>query len=409
MLQACNSFRKSEISFIGPSDPLNDEPAVNPLPDHPTLIPNHMNKFAFILSALIPFSAISASADQKTQEQEALSTMKKVADWQLANPSKHRPTDWTQGAFYTGVMALYDVSKDQKYLDAMVQMGENNQWKPGPRAYHADDFAVCQAYCEMFMILKDPKMIEPTKQAFDFQIANPKIQGLEFGMPDKKTWTDRWSWCDALFMAPPALVRLYAITGDMKYLTFMDKEYWDTVAYLYDKDEGFFFRDSSFFNKKTPSGSKTFWGRGNGWVYAGLVRVLEYLPKDHPTRPKYVQLYKEMTAAVVRAQQPDSLWHPSLLDAAQVDIGETSGSAFFCYGLAWGVNNGLLEKAKYWPIVERSWKALMGKVKPDGMLGAVQKIGAAPDATTEDSTEVYGPGAFLLAGSEVVKHLEAAK
>lgn len=368
-----------------------------------------MHPLALLLAAIVPFTPVSASVDHKAQSQEVLATMKRVADWQLANPSKHKPTNWTQGAFYTGVMALYHVSKDQKYLDAMVRMGEGNQWKPGPRAYHADDFAVCQAYCEMYMLLKEPKMIAPTKAGFDFQIANPKIQGLEFGKPDKKTWTDRWAWCDALFMAPPALVRLYAVMGDKKYLAFMDKEYWDTVAYLYDKQEGFFFRDSSYFDTKTPSGAKTFWGRGNGWVYGGLVRVLQYLPKDHPTRPKYIQLYNEMTAAVVRTQQPDALWRPSLLDAEHINIGETSGSGFFCYGLAWGVNNGLLEEAKYWPIVECSWKALVGKVKPDGMLGAVQKIGAAPDATTEDSTEVYGPGAFLLAGSEVVKHLNAVK
>ena len=344
-----------------------------------------------------------------------LALTKKAADWQLAHPSKHAATDWTQAAFYTGVMALYYASGDKKYMDAMVSMGEANQWKAGKRPYHADDYAVCQTYCELYLLAKKPKMIEPTRAQFDFVLAHPKDQTLEY---HKTGGEDRWSWCDSLFMAPPAWARLYAVTGDTKYLNFMDKEYWNTTSYLYDPTECLFFRDNSFFSKKAANGKKVFWSRGNGWVYAGITRVLDYLPAGNvwqgsgspgtPGRAKYEKLFTDMTGAIVKCQQEDGLWHPSLLDPAEVPVSETSGSAFFCYGLAWGVNHRLLDESRYWPLVLRSWNGLTSKVLPDGMVGSVQKIGSAPDKLDADSTEVYGTGAFLLAGSEIYKHLKVA-
>jgi rhamnogalacturonyl hydrolase YesR len=333
-----------------------------------------------------------------------MASMKQVADWQLAHPSSHSPTDWTQGAYYTGMMALYGVSHDKTYLDAMVKMGEANQWKPGKRQYHADDHAVCQTYCELYLLQKDAAAIAPTKALFDSILSNPKNGSLEFNKPG---WSERWSWCDSLFMAPAAWARLSAVTGDKRYVEFMDREWWNTTAYLYDPAEGLFYRDSSYFARKTPDGHKLFWLRGNGWVYAGIARVVDFLPPDFESRPKYLKLFQELTASVVKTQQEDGLWHPSLLDATQVPTGEASGSGFFCYGLAWGVNRGVLDKAKYWPRVVRSWTALVSKVHPDGMLGNVQPIGAAPDALDANSTEVYGTGAFLLAGSEIYKLLTA--
>ena len=224
-------------------------------------------------------------------------------------------------------------------------------------------------------------------------------------MTNVKEWTNQWAWCDSLFMAPPAWIRLYKATGDKRYLSYMDENWWKTTNYLYDPAEALFFRDSSFFDKKTPNGSKVFWGRGNGWVYAGICRILDIMPADYPSRSKYLDLFKAMTPPIVKAQQPDGMWRPSLLDPDQVPIGESSCTAFFCYGIAWGINHGILDQKTYEPVMFRSWNALLGKIQPDGMLGAVQPIGAAPDKVTDLSTEVYGTGAFLLAGSEIYKFL----
>ena len=330
-----------------------------------------------------------------------LTAMERVADWQLANPSKHKTTDWTQGAGYAGFMALAGISKDVKYRDAMLAMGRGNGWKPGPLPYHADDHCVGQAYVELYLLQREPGMIAPLRERFDFILANqPASTNLEF---HQKGSQQRWSWCDALFMAPPAWVQLSAATGEAKYLDYAVQEWWRTTDYLYDKDEHLFFRDSTYFNRREVNGKKVFWGRSNGWVMGGLVRVLQYLPKDHPDRPRLEQLFKEMAAKILTCQQPDGLWRASLLDPDRFPLKETSGSGFYTYALAWGVNHGLLDRAQFEPAVRKAWATLIGCVAADGKLMHVQPIGEAPNKFKDDSTEIYGVGAFLLAGSEIYR------
>ncbi|MEY4386948.1 MAG: Unsaturated rhamnogalacturonyl hydrolase YteR, partial [Verrucomicrobiota bacterium] len=240
---------------------------------------------------------------------------------------------------------------------------------------------------------------------------HPVTETLAFGNKPQTAGvsiTDRWTWCDSLYMSPPTLARLYAATGDKKYLEFLNREFRSTYDMLWDKDEHLFFRDTSFFKKKTPSGKKTFWSRGNGWVFGGLCLLLEQLPKDDATRGFYENLFRQMADSIVAAQQTDGLWRPSLLDPEEIPVGETSGSGFFVFGLAWGVNHGLLEREKYWPVIQRGWAGLLTRVKPDGYVGYVQPIGASPDKLSPDSRQDYGTGAFLLAGCEVLRAVGGA-
>lgn len=365
---------------------------------------------AFVLMLSSHFPANAAPAVDTPEGVVAI--CRKVGDWQLANPNttpEHGPTEWTQGTLYTGIMALYQMTGDPKYLDAMLEMGRGNEWKLGPRTYFADDHTVGQTYCELYEITNDPAMITPMREQFDSIMANPNTRNLEWpaeGAPkevwEEAPWSHRWSWCDALFMAPPAWARLAKITGDPRYLEFMEREWWATTDHLYDKDAHLFYRDSRFFTQKTPNGKKMFWARGNGWVIAGLARVLDELPMSYPSRPRYEELFRNMAGALAESQQPDGLWHPSLADPEHFAFGETSGSAFFCFALAWGVNHGILDAADYRPRVVKAWSALCAKVKPDGMLGGVQRIGGAPDKVTDNDTEVYGVGAFLLAGKQML-------
>jgi rhamnogalacturonyl hydrolase YesR len=332
-----------------------------------------------------------------------LNVMQRVADWQLANPSTHKTTDWTQGAGDAGFMALAGISGDAKYRDAMLAMGETNHWQLGARKYHADDYCVGQTYCELYFLYREPKMIAPLRARFDDILAHPSdAPSLDFTLPQHKS-QELWSWCDALFMGPPTWVRLYAATGDQKYLNFAVTEWWRTTDYLYDKDEHLYFRDSTYFKKSEANGKKVFWGRGNGWVMGGLVRVLQYLPTNHPDRPRFEQLFKDMSAKILTCQQPDGLWRASLLDPDSYPLKETSGSGFYTYALAWGVNQGLLDRAQFEPAVRKAWAALVSCVDADGKLTHVQPIGADPKKFSEESTEVYGVGAFLLAGSEVYR------
>jgi unsaturated rhamnogalacturonyl hydrolase len=334
-----------------------------------------------------------------------LDVMQRVADWDLAHPATNRTTGWVQAAGDVGVMALAGISGNPKYRDAMLAKGEANGWALPAyqgRQYHADDQCIGQVWAELYFLYREPKMIAPMRERFDFILAHPPATtSLDFSQ--RGHGQDLWSWCDSLFMAPPAWVRLYAATGDERYLDFAVANFWRTADFLYDKDEHLFFRDSTFFKKTEDNGQKVFWGRGNGWVMAGLVRILQYLPMNHPDRPRFEQLFRDMAAKILTCQQPDGLWRASLLDPDSYPLKETSGSGFFTYALAWGVNQGLLDRAKFEPAVQKAWTALAGCVEPDGKLTHVQPVGSDPKKFADDSTEAYGAGAFLLAGSEVYR------
>jgi rhamnogalacturonyl hydrolase YesR len=368
----------------------------------PSLMPGRLFCVLWIF-CLAVFSAHGQTDSSVISPQTVLTVMQHVADWQLAHPSGHKPTDWTQGAGDAGMMALAGISGDAKYRDAMLAVGQSTQWKPGPRKYHADDHAVGQTYCELYFLYRDPRMIAPLRERFDDILAHPSdTPNLDIKLPKGKS-QERWSWCDALFMAPPAWARLYYATGDKRYLDFAVTEWWRTSDYLYDTNEHLYFRDSSYFDKREANGQKIFWSRGNGWVMAGLVRVLQYLPMHHPARARFERQFKDMAAKILTCQQPDGLWRASLLDPESYPLKETSGSGFYTYALAWGVNQGLLDRATYEPAVRKAWAALVACVDVDGKLTHVQPIGADPKKFKEDATEVYGVGAFLLAGSEVYR------
>jgi rhamnogalacturonyl hydrolase YesR len=329
--------------------------------------------------------------------------MEKAADWQLAHPKDQPPTGWIQAAGDTGMMALAGISTNPKYRDAMRSVGEAAHWKLGPNIYDADDYCIGQTYAELYLSLRENAMISPMRAQFDAILATPtQVRSLEFTKPAALA-KQNWSWCDSLFMGPPAWVRLTAATGDARYLDFALRNWWRTTDYLYDKGEHLFFRDSTYFARREANGRKVFWGRGNGWVMAGLVRTLEFVPKDHPDRARLEQLFKDMAKRIVSLQQPDGLWRASLLDPASYPLKEASGSGFYVYALAWGLNNGLLDRAQYEPAVFLGWKALTDCLAADGKLTHVQPVGADPKTFAEDSTEAYGVGAFLLAGSEVYR------
>jgi rhamnogalacturonyl hydrolase YesR len=344
---------------------------------------------------------VAWGADKLPKSADVLALMERVADWQLAHPAEYPPTDWTQAAGYAGIMALARISSSPRFEDAMMDVAEHRtMWQLGPRPYHADDHAVGQMYAELFFRHRDPKMIAPMRERFDWIRSHPKEGSLEFVGDDRG---DRWAWCDSLFMAPPAWTRLYAATHDSAYRDYMVTNWWRTSDYLYDKSEHLYFRDSTYFEKRENNGHKVFWSRGNGWVMAGLARVLEYLPQDDAARPRFVQQFREMADRIIQLQQPDGLWRSSLLDPKNYPLKETSGSGFYVFALAWGVNHELLDRRKFQPAILKGWAALVASVQEDGKLTHVQPIGEDPRRFDESHSDVYGVGAFLLAGSEVYR------
>ncbi len=357
------------------------------------------------ISLLLALTASPALAADP-QPADILRDMKRVADWQIENPSKHAIHDWTQAPFFMGLGNLHQVSGEKKYLDALDSFGRQLAYGPGPRVKHADDHAVLQAWLDLHALDKDEAKLRPSIEHFDTvttALADAPPLSISGG-------TFTWCWCDALFMSPPVWAHLSRITGDPKFLEWADREWWTTTDMLYDPTHKLYYRDNRYFDKRTPSGKNVFWARGNGWVVGGLTAMLDHLPADHPSRERYLGLYHDMMHALLELQNADGLWRTSLLDP-QDPKGESSGTSFFVQAMAWGVNRGLLPAEKFKPAIMKGYQALAKNIQPTGMLGFVQKIGEAPDnmATTAESTEVYGTGAFLLAGSEIVRLMDPSK
>jgi len=334
--------------------------------------------------------------------------LKAVADWQIKTPLAHDPADWTNAALYAGMVEWASISGNSTYYEWLKTISDKNNWsymrRDNPLAkYHADDYCVGQTYLELYRKYGDKKMITPLREYFDQIIRNPAKGSLKFENTDSYWSTQRWSWCDALFMGPTVWAKMAGITGKKKYLNFMFSEYKATTDYLYDKDEHLWFRDSNYFTKKEANGEKVFWGRGNGWVFAGLPVIIRELPLKYENRDFFVKIYKEMAARLLSLQSADGFWHASLLDPASYPNPEMSATAFFVYGMAWGVNNGILDRQTYLPAIVKGWKSMVTSVWPDGKVGFIQPIGADPKSVTRDMTEVYGAGGFLMAGTEIIR------
>ena len=333
---------------------------------------------------------LATDLSPKLDKKDLAKAMKIVADWQLGRLPAEPQTDWTFAAMYAGFMGVPDKVAGDKYKVAMQKIGDGLDWQPGPRVMHADDQAIGQMYLEQYMIHKDPKMLAGIKAHLDAEMAAPDD-------PKKPLW---W-WCDALFMAPPVLARMSAMTGDRRYLETMDREWWQTSASLYDPAEHLYYRDSRYFTQRQANGQKVFWARGNGWVMGAFAKVLGEMPKDDPSRPKYLAQYREMADRIASIQGKDGLWRSGLLDPDAYDLPEVSGSAFFTYSLAWGINHGILDRAKFEPVVERAWAGMLTHIYADGRLGSIQPIDGQPGKFKPSASYVYGVGGFLLAASEV--------
>lgn len=348
------------------------------------------------LIALLYF--ITACKEDKLElphsEYDVLGLMQKVCDWQLAHPVARidSPAEmWERSVFYIGVMATYHTTHQPKYRDAALHWSQTNQFKIGPRRTHGDDHVIGQVYLELYNIYQDTIIIEDLKRTFDSL--------MQYSTLGRKVW----NWSDGLFMAPPALVHLSNILQTDRYFQYMDMMWWDVHELLYDKEEHLFYRDNRYLDTARVTGKKIFWSRGNGWVLAGLARVINYMKTDEVKKEKYIQLFQEMAHAIAKLQNAEGMWRTDLQDSTLYPYSETSGTAFFTYAFAWGVNQGYLDANEFTPIIRESWRGLVKAVDRNGRLGWVQQPWDRPGPVYADGSQEYGTGAFLLAASEIFK------
>ncbi len=309
--------------------------------------------------------------------------------------------NWISATFLIGLGRLARISDEAQaraYLRGVSEhynFGMLGAWSPH-NLMDADNVAIGEVYEELYAHSGEPGEIAPLRQRLDYQLAL-----LQTPPPPGKLV---WWWCDALFMAPPVFARLSVQTGDDRYARAMDAQWWYAYDRLWSPEHRLFYRDERFKTRTTRNGKPVFWGRGNGWVAAGLARLLDTLPADAPNRARYVATFRALIEGVAQAQRAeDGLWTANLLDPADPPGPETTGSALFAYAMAWGVNHGVLDRRAYLPRVERAWAGLAAKIQPDGLLGFAQRAGDQPVPSAPGDHALYGTGALLLAGVEVMK------
>jgi rhamnogalacturonyl hydrolase YesR len=258
----------------------------------------------------------------------------------------------------------------------------------------------------------EPEKIRNIKLCMDMLIHTPQLND--------------WSWIDAIQMAMPALAQLGDLTQDKRYFEKMYQMYAFTrnnhgagrdvarrvsTSGLYNPEEGLWWRDADFVPPyKEPNGKNCYWSRGNGWVYAALVRVLDLIPTDESHRQEYLADFTAMSEALKKCQRTDGFWNVSLHDPTHFGGKETTGTSLLVYGMAWGINNGVLDRKTYLPVVLKAWNALeKDAVHANGFLGWVQGTGKEPkdsQPVTYDKVpnfEDFGTGCFLLGASEMYK------
>jgi unsaturated rhamnogalacturonyl hydrolase len=360
-------------------------------------------------------TALSATAQKLPKKQATLNAM------QLANSyfmnkwpdvgktiitNRERPSNiWTRAVYYEGLMEMYKIDPSKKYYDYALQWAEFHKWnlRDGVKTRNADNQCCGQTYIDLYLIDKKEEHIKNIKASIDSMMITEK--------------KDDWSWIDAIQMAMPVYTRLGVIYKDTNYFHRMYEMYAFTKYKhggngLYDAKTDLWWRDKDFVYPayKEPNGEGCYWSRGNGWVVAALVRVLQLLPKSDPHYKEYLTDFKKMCAAILPLQREDGFWNVSLKDPNNFGGKELTGTSLFTYGFAWGINNGILDKKKYAPVIAKAWNALLTDcVHADGKLGYVQGTGKEPkeaQPVTYEKTpdfEDFGLGCFLLAGSEVYK------
>ncbi|MCD8386348.1 MAG: glycoside hydrolase family 88 protein [Bacteroidales bacterium] len=370
----------------------------------------------FLAAATIAMGVRAASNDdaQLPSRAEVLSLLNTANQhWQTTHPVPGN-SFWDEAAYHTGNMEAYFLTGDTAYYNYSERWAQLNDWKGAKSTDKTEwkyaqygegddyvlfgDHQVCfQTYIDLYNVKPAAYKIARAREVMEYQMSTPQ--------------SDYWWWADGLYMVMPVMVKLHKLTQNPMYLSKLH-EYWSTFnKIMYDSETGLYFRDGKYVypKHKTQAGKKDFWARGDGWVLAAFAKVLKDMPEDYERRPEFVAAYQRMAEAVAEVQQPEGFWTRSMLDPIQAPGPETSGTAFFTYGLLWGMNNGYLEPQRFEPVVLKAWNYLANTaMQPDGSIGFVQPIGekAIPgQIVNARSTANFGVGAFLLAASEMARYV----
>ena len=375
--------------------------------------------FLFLLFSL-PISAKTWTADQVKELITRVNTY-----WQQNNKAETR-SFWDPAAYHTGNMEVYKLLKDDKQLDYTRRWAYHNNWSGATEADPSrwkyanygegkdyvlfGDWQVCfQTYIDLYYLA----IANGGTDADNYFMVKRAKEVMHYEAYSKKD--DYWWWSDALYMVMPVMTKMYKLTGDVQYLDKLYENLLYSDRIMLDQETGLYFRDARYVypNHKSVNGKKDFWARGDGWVLAGLAKVLQDLPKDYKHYKFFVDKFQRLADIVAKTQQKDGYWTRSILDPNHAPGPETSGTAFFAYGIMWGVNNGFLAKKDYKKCIDRAWQYISETaVQADGKVGYVQPIGdrAIPGQTVDANSQAnFGVGAVLLAACEYYRYIDNQK
>jgi len=374
---------------------------------------NYISNFRFSCVLLVFTATLNSGTAQTITDtkEEVITILRKANDYWQKNNSTNVSSFWDKAAYHTGNMEAYSVTGTEAYRSYSENWATYNKWigatgtnksrwkysygEGGDYVLFGDNQICFQTYIDLYNLAPDPQKIARATEVMSYQVATTK--------------KDYWWWADGLYMVMPVMTKMYKLTGNQLYLDKLYEYFNYADSIMYDKAEFFYYRDGGYVYPAhtTLSGKKDFWARGDGWVFAGLAKVLKDLPLTDAHRPLYEERYINMAKALIQIQQPEGYWTRSLMDAAQAPGRETSGTAFFTYGLLWGINNGYLDKETYLPAAAKGWTYLSTiALQSNGSVGYVQPIGSAAvpgQIITAANTANFGVGAFLLAASELTR------
>lgn len=345
--------------------------------------------------------SLASSRDKNFTSDGITKLIKKVNKFTQENPYKQTDRDWIRATYYTGVLGAYEATKDPAYLEQTIAWAEKHKWHVGNEVSGSNKLFCAMSWVELYLLEPDKKKIEPTlKWLATDSLYSPGGAKVWYGHAPAPHDSPLYS--DSLYGAP-VFAMLYKATGDQKYLDILNDFFWNVTNTILDEEESLYYRDPAYIGLKSPNGKKILWSRGNGWVFAALPQILKYIPKDDPYYERYVDLYNRMAKTLAARQHEDGLWRSNLGDPEHYLMPESSGTSFFTYGFAWGINQGLLDRKVYLPVVVKAWNGLARSVHPNGKLGWVQPVDAQPRPSLPVTTHEYAAGLFMLAGSEVLK------
>jgi len=282
-------------------------------------------------------------------------------------PAPPKSITYPEVCTWYGALKYAEVSNNKKLLEQLTHRFMpffDTEKHLVPRPWHVDFCVFGTVPLELYLQTKNREFytmgMRFANSQWTIPIDSPQVvrDNYQKFLDKGLTWQTRY-WIDDMYMITMIQSKAFQVTGNLQYI---DRAAHEMVVYLdtIQKENGLFYHapDAPFF-----------WGRGNGWMAAGMSELLSSLKKDNPNRPKILASYHKMIASLKKYQRPDGLWG-QLIDKPESWV-ETSGSAMFTYAIIMGIKNGWLDATEYTPIARKAWIALTGYINKEGDIANV--------------------------------------